>query len=168
VTLREIEETDLDTIVKWRNDPDTIRYLFSYLPLNMHRQAKWFESYNADRTSQLFMIEDAADHCRIGTCGFTSIDYRNQRAELSIIIGEKNYLGRGYASEATRLLIDYGFLTLNLRKIYLQVLETNAAAIKLYRRLGFEVEGTLKEHYFQDGTFVNVILMSKFRQTVQG
>jgi RimJ/RimL family protein N-acetyltransferase len=50
----------------------------------------------------------------------------------------------------------------------LQVLETNAAAIKLYRRLGFEVEGTLKEHYFQDGTFVNVILMSKFRQTVQG
>lgn len=163
IILREIEEKDLDLIVKWRNDPEILRWLFSYLPLNKVKQMKWYEKYLNDYTQQTFMIEAKEEKTPVGTVGLTNIDYKNQKAELTVIIGEKEYWGRGLGEEALNLLVKFAFNEMNLRKIKALVFSDNEKAIKLYEKGGFEEEEILREEIFKEGKFKDVVVMSLFR-----
>ena len=164
VILREIEEENLDLIVKWRNDPEILRWLFSYLPLSKVKERKWYETYLDDETQQIFIIEVNEEKTPIGTIGLTDIDYKNQRAELTIIIGEKEYWGKGLGEEALNLLVKFAFNEMNLRKIKALVFSDNDKAIKLYEKCGFVKEGVLKEEIFKDGKFKDFVVMSIFRE----
>lgn len=161
IILREIEEKDLDLIIKWRNDPKILRWFFSYLPLNKVKQRKWYEKYLNDDTQQTFIIE-LKEEIPIGTVGLTGIDYKNQRAELTIVIGEKEYGGKGLGKEALDVLVKFAFNEMNLRKIKALVFSDNERAINLYEKYGFIKEGVLKEEIFKDGEFRNIIIFSKF------
>ena len=159
IILREIEEADLNSIVKWRNDPAILRWLFSYSPLSKVKQRKWYEKYLDDVTQQIFIIEVKEEKIPIGTVGLTNIDYKNQRGELTIIIGEKNYRGRGLGDECLNLLVKFAFDEMNLRKIKTLVFSDNEKAIKLYEKCGFVEEGVLKEEIFKDGMYKDVLIM---------
>ena len=117
VILREIEGEDLDLIVKWRNDPEILKWLFSYLPLSKVKQRKWYDRYLEDNTQQTFIIEVNEGKTPIGTIGLTDIDYKNQKGELTIIIGEKEYWRKGIGKECLNLLVKFAFDELNLRKM---------------------------------------------------
>ena len=166
IILREIEEDDLNSIVKWRNDPDILRWLFSYSPLNKTKQRKWYEKYLDDDTQQTFIIEVKEEKTPIGTVGLTNIDYKNQRGELTIIIGEKNYRGKGLGDECLNLLVKFAFNEMNLRKIKTLVFSDNEKAIKLYKKCGFVEEGVLKEEIFKDGMCKDVLIMSIWRKII--
>ncbi|WP_291634364.1 GNAT family protein, partial [Clostridium sp.] len=71
--------------------------------------------------------------------------------------------GRGYAKEALRLTIDFGFEELNLHRIELTVLEYNEPAIKLYERLGFKREGVYREFIHRDGKRYDMYLYGMLR-----
>ena len=161
IILREIEEKDLDLIVKWRNDPEILRWLFSYLPLNKVKQRKWYEKYLNDDTQQTFIIELKEEETPMGTVGLTDIDYKDQRADLTIIIGEKEYWGKGLGEEALDLLVKFAFNEMNLRKIKALVFSDNERAINLYEKCGFGKEGVLKEEIFKVGEFRDIIIFSK-------
>jgi UDP-4-amino-4,6-dideoxy-N-acetyl-beta-L-altrosamine N-acetyltransferase len=160
IILREIEEEDLDLIVKWRNDPEILKWLFSYLHLSKVKQRKWYEKYLDDATQQTFIIEVKEEKTLIGTIGLTDIDYKNQKGELTIIIGEKEYWGKGLGEESLKLLVKFAFNEMNLRKIKALVFSDNEVAIKLYEKCGFVKEGVLQEEIFKNGAFKDVILMS--------
>ena len=160
IILRGIDEEDLDLIVKWRNDPGILRWLFSYLPLSKTKQREWYEKYLGDETQQIFIIEAKNEKTPIGTIGLTNIDHKNQKGELTILIGEKEYLGKGLGEEVLNLLIKFAFNEMNLRKIKAFTFSDNEAAIKLYEKCGFVKEGVLQEEIFKNGTFKDVILMS--------
>ena len=164
IILREIEEGDLNSIVKWRNDPAILRWLFSYSPLSKVKQRKWYEKYLDDVTQQIFIIEVKEEKIPIGTVGLTNIDYKNQRGELTIIIGEKNYRGRGLGDECLNLLVKFAFDEMNLRKIKTLVFSDNEKAIKLYEKCGFVEEGVLKEEIFKDGMYKDVLIMGIWRE----
>ena len=164
IILREIEEEDLDLIVKWRNDPEILRWLFSYLPLNKVKQLKWYEKYLNDDTQQTFIIELKEEETPIGTVGLTNIDYKNQRADLTIIIGEKGYWGKGLGEESLNLLVRFAFNEMNLRKIKALVFSDNDKAIKLYEECGFKEEGIFREEILKKGKFRDVVVMSIFRE----
>ena len=83
--------------------------------------------------------------------------------EIYIFIGEVDKQSRGYGTSTVRQLIEYAFRTLNLRKIYLRVLSDNLNAIKLYKKLGFIVEGELKSHVYKNGEYKNLLLMGLTR-----
>lgn len=157
VQLREIEEEDLETIVMWRNDPEILKWLFSYLPLSMSKQRMWYKTYVEDDAQQIFVIE--VEKTAVGTVGLDHIDYRNQRAELGILI-DKNWQKKGIGRETLNLLIEFAWNEMNLRKIKALVLAENAAAVKLYKSCGFVEEGVLKEEVYKNGEFKNVIVMA--------
>ena len=100
---------------------------------------------------------------RSGRISIYNIDYKNQKSEYGIFINNE-YQGKGIASRASKLLISYVFSNLNLRKIYVHVFSNNLPAIKLYKKLGFEEEGVLKEETFKNGEYKNVIRMAIFRR----
>lgn len=162
--LREIETYDLESIVRWRNDRDVYENLFSYLPLCLEKQKRWYENYLSDMRTQLFLIELNNEKKTIGTIGFTDIDYKNQNADVTIIIGEKDYRGKGYARQAVDMLLKYGFYELNLKKVYFKVLAYNTKAVKLYEKMGAKQEGILRKHHFSLGNFQDVIILSLFRE----
>lgn len=164
VVLREIEEEDLDLIIKWRNDPEILKWLFSYSPLSRVKQRKWYEGYLEEDTQQIFIIELKEEKTPIGTIGLTDIDYKNQKGELTIIIGEKGYWGKGLGEESLKLLVKFAFNEMNFRKIKALVFSDNDKAIKMYEKCGFKEEGNFKEEIFKEGNFKDVVVMSKFRE----
>lgn len=79
-------------------------------------------------------------------------------AEFQIIISPE-YQGKGLATRAAKLAMDYGFTVLNLYKLYLIVDKENEKAIHIYRKLGFTVEGELMHEFFINGQYRNASLM---------
>ncbi len=84
--------------------------------------------------------------------------------EYGIMMGEKSEWGKGYASEASKLVINYCFNKLDIRKITLGVVEENLPAVNLYYRLGFILEGTYKHHVKYDGRYLNTLRMALFNK----
>ena len=87
----------------------------------------------------------------------------DHNAELGIVIGNKDQWGKGHATEAMELIIDYGFKELNLHMIYLMVVSFNSRAETIYRRLGFVEEGTLRQRIYRDGAYHDLISLSLLR-----
>ena len=88
-----------------------------------------------------------------------------------MVIGDPVDWGHGLGGDACRLLIGYGFGTLNLHRIWLTVYEDNAAGRRIYERLGFRLEGTLRHHGFREGRWWDVhvmgLLADEWRQLAQ-
>ena len=105
-------------------------------------------------------IHERATDRLIGTCAFSQLDGENGSALYHITIGEKDAWGRGYGTEATRLMLDHAFGTLGLHRIALSVFEFNERAIRAYRRCGFVVEGRPRESIWRDGRWWDELAMS--------
>ena len=90
------------------------------------------------------------------------INHIHRRAEFQIIISPE-YQGKGLATRAAKLAMDYGFTVLNLYKLYLIVDKENAKAIHIYRKLGFIQEGELIHEFFVNGEYRNTIRMCIFQ-----
>jgi RimJ/RimL family protein N-acetyltransferase len=79
-----------------------------------------------------FAIIENKSNALIGNCGFHNIDTLNRRAEIGIFIGDKEYLGKGYGTDALELLIDYGFNIRNLNSVMLSVREFTLERLSKY------------------------------------
>ncbi len=84
-------------------------------------------------------------------------------SDLGLLIGNKNYWGKGIGYEACKLAINYGFEEMQLRKIYLAVYENNPAAKKIYEKLGFKLEGTLRKQIQLNNEYYDKYLMGLFK-----
>jgi diamine N-acetyltransferase len=161
VQLREIEEEDLKVIVKWRNDPEILKWLFSYLPLCMSKQRIWYKTYVEDDSQQIFVIE--VEKKPVGTVGLSHIDHKNQKAELGILI-DTEWQNKGIGKEALSLLIEFAWNEMNLRKIKALVFKENEIAINLYKSCGFVEEGVLRKEVYKNGEFKDVIIMALIKE----
>ena len=151
-------------IVRWRNDPRQADFLFSSNIITLESHRRWFEKYKESDDRKEFVIYIIDTNIPIGTIGLSSIDKANLKAEYGIIIGENDYIGKGYAKEASRLILKYAFDELQLNKVYLKVFEDNNRAIGVYKKLGFSMEGMLRQDIFKQGAFHNVIEMSFLKE----
>ncbi len=151
---------DTDDVVRWRNDPAVIGYLFSDDAPTHASHAQWLEKTIARDDRQDFIIVECDTQRSIGTISLSDIDRRNSRAEYGILIGEPDARGKGSAYAASQLILDYAFKELNLHRVYLHVFIENFYAIRLYERLGFQIEGTLRQHVCKRGVFRDVYAMA--------
>ncbi len=104
--------------------------------------------------------------CReIGSVYLRDIDREKKKAEYGIFIGEEDALGRGYGVRAAKLMLEYGFNTLHLEKIFLRVLEDNAGARKSYTKAGFQVIENKRESVELEQGVRNVLFMEVRRST---
>jgi RimJ/RimL family protein N-acetyltransferase len=99
----------------------------------------------------------------IGNCSFMNINWTIRSAEVGLFIGEKSCWNKGYGTEVMSLLLDLGFDTFNLNRIYLRVDEANKGGIHAYEKAGFVHEGRFREGTFQNGKYGDVLLMSVLR-----
>lgn len=167
IRLRAPERSDLPRFVEWLNDPEVRQGLAHFRPFSMVEEERWFENMlerPGEEHPMVIEIRDSNEWRPIGNCSFMNIDWRNRLAEVGIFIGDKNHWNQGYGSEAMDMLLQHGFETLNLNRIYLRVFETNRRAIRSYEKTGFVHEGKLRQAEYQDGIYIDVLLMSVLRE----
>ena len=165
VTLRPVEESDLELLARWRNDTYNRRFFFSPFLISQGGQNRWHEALQADRTRMLLMIDDPLGK-PIGMIGMDNIDWRNQVCEGGQILLDPEERGLGYAEEATQLLIRYTFEELNLHRVYCYCYDFNPV-IEWMKLFGFEQEGVLRRAAFTQGEFHDVVVMGLLREEWQ-
>jgi len=170
VRLRAAEKEDITTFLRWVNDPEVTENLLLVSPMSRFEEEQWYESMMKQPSSEhVFVIEvkghsPKEDYYPIGTCQFHNIDWRNRSTEIGIMIGEKSFWDQGYGSETMLLLLDHGFGTLNLHRIWLQVYAKNKRGIHAYEKAGFQYEGKYRQAHYQHGNFHDVHLMSVLKE----
>jgi len=159
--LRALEPGDLPRLYEYRNDPDTTRDLVGFsVHYSRAALAAWLESHARRTDEALWAIAARDDDRCLGHVGLYQIDHRIRKASFGILIGDPAARGKGLGTAITRAVVDYGFAELNLHRIELDVLATNARAIHLYERLGFQREGVLRHAQFRGGAYVDLVLMA--------
>lgn len=159
--LREMTSKDLKQVLQWRNHPDVRKNMYTYHEITETEHAHWFERTTNDPAIKHFIFE--ADDKPLGFVSFSQIDKQNKRAHWAFYSGSLNVKGLGSRMESLALL--YAFESLNLNKLCCEVLSFNEPVVKFHQRFGFEVEGTLKEHYFRDGEAFDVVLLALFKSS---
>jgi RimJ/RimL family protein N-acetyltransferase len=151
--LRPLQARDADgPWPSWLNDQSVTRYMTNGTwPVTREDQIEYVKSVSGSRSTMVLAICLAEDGRHVGNVSLASIDFINRRAELGILIGDSRCHGRGIGSEAIRLLSGHGFDRLNLHKIWARTDEANVAALKAFKKAGFEVEGLLKEENLHHG-----------------
>lgn len=160
VVLAPLTKADGPVLFKWINDRELVLFNAGYQPVHEPSHREWLAGLARRRDLVAFAIRVKRTGRLIGVCQLTAINPVRRSADLQIRIGEASARGRGYGSEAVRLLVDFGFRDLNLHRIALQVFATNSRAIRTYERAGFRHEGTLRDAAFVDGEFVAVKVMA--------
>jgi [ribosomal protein S5]-alanine N-acetyltransferase len=166
VYLRRLEQDDLvGDYFQWLNDFEVTKFLETGHFPNSHESMESYFAQHSSAGNEVFLAVCLCDNDRhIGNVKLGSINWIHRRAEFGIVIGAKDCWNKGYGTEATVLLIDYAFRRLNLHKVMLGVVETNHAAIKIYEKIGFKVEGRLREQLYVDGRYRDNILMGALPQ----
>ena len=126
---------------RWMNDIATGRNLGNLPPQTLEQEIRWYEEAAASATGRTFTVYERATWRPIGNVGLMGIDFQHGRAEFGILIGEQSCRGKGYGTEATRLVLDYAFTALGLHNVQLRVFSFNHAAIRAYQKAGFREFG---------------------------
>jgi RimJ/RimL family protein N-acetyltransferase len=161
VYLRALEPDDYKISVNWRNDEQIWQMVGGpkYF-VSSEYEKKWVEQAIFDNSNIRLAICVKSSEKYIGNVYLTHLDWINRSAEAHIFIGDKDEWGKGYASEALFLMLQFGFLERGLERIYAYILETNIQSQKLFQKCGFQEEGMLRHSVYKDGKFQNQKVLS--------
>lgn len=161
VRLRAREPEDAPFLYKWFNDPEVTEHLVIRYPLSMKSERDFIESVaKPDYSHAGFAIETIADGRLIGGVDLLKTSPENRSASLGIAIGDKTCWHGGYGTDTMRTVCRFGFEMMNLHRIQLEVYAPNERARRVYEKVGFAVEGRLREALFKYGRYHDVFVMS--------
>ncbi|KVO95843.1 GCN5 family acetyltransferase [Burkholderia ubonensis] len=161
LALRPLERQDLRFVHELNNDAKIMRYWFEEPYETFAELSQLYDRHVHDQRERRFVAVDPQGEL-VGLVELIELDYIHRRGEFQIIIAPPCQ-GRGHAGHATRLAVEYAFKVLNLRKLYLIVDTSNAAAIHVYEKCGFRREAELIEEFFGNGAYHNAYRMCQFQ-----
>lgn len=164
IYLRLMDEEDADLIIRWRNSEFVRRNFIYQKPFTRQGHAAWIREMIDTGKAVQFIICVKDTGKPVGSVYLRDIDENHHKAEYGIFIGEKDALGKGFGTQAARLMIGYGFEELNLHKLMLRVLAENLPARKSYEKAGFVEEAYLKDEVFLENHYKDVIYMAVIRE----
>jgi RimJ/RimL family protein N-acetyltransferase len=145
--------------VSWLNDPEVCRYNSHGEQEYTREMAKRFiASLEGDTTKEVWAVYLKETGLHVGNISLQRIDLQNKNAEIAYLFGAKQYWGKGYAKEASRVLLERAFGDLKLHRVYFGTNIHNLAMQKLGEGLGFKKEGVLKDAQFKNGSFNDVVM----------
>ncbi len=168
IWVKPSELTDVPSIVALRNDPSTLLRLHDANQYNAAQTESWLRNLPvSSKRYSVFLWENApamppelSDF--IGLARIDRIDALNRNCAVGLDLTAQ-VRSQGYSKKVYAWLLDYLFHQLNMHMVYLEVLQSNERAIHVYRRLGFQEDGRLRERIFRNGTYEDSILMSLLR-----
>ena len=147
--------------VVWLNDPEVNKYMSSGGDYTIQKLSEYLD--DVEKNPKYFwaiILKESNRH--IGNIKIDPINYKEQHGVYGIMIGDKNYWGKGIAREASLRVIDFCFNKLNLKRISLLFSRSNKSALKLYEKIGFSQEVNFNEDNNFEKEFYDNIRMNIF------
>ncbi|MDQ0493016.1 GNAT family N-acetyltransferase [Paenibacillus brasilensis] len=158
IKLAAVREEDAEVMFKWGEDAEYLRNVDTDLALPY--TLKQMEAEGAPSSNEVyFRLRTLADDVLIGFVAIHGIEWNNRTGQLAVGIGNTEYRGKGYGTEAVRLILRYAFYELNLNRVGLDVIEYNDQAIRTYEKAGFQIEGRVRSAVLRDGNSYDRIMM---------
>jgi RimJ/RimL family protein N-acetyltransferase len=153
---------------KWIRDSEFVRLLDTDPArlLSVDKYKEWFEKDLVEQQKNdelFFLIRTLEGDLTIGLIGLDGIQWVHGDAWVGIGLGERKYWGKGYGTDAMRILLRYAFEELNLHRLSLSVFEYNSRAIRSYEKVGFVIEGRARQFLNRDGRRYDMIFMGILR-----
>lgn len=162
-------QNDAEALARWERDSDYMRLLAvePIYPLGTKKKRTEMEERAAGRGIG-FAVRTLTDDKLIGFVSLFALNYASSNCIVGIGMGESEYRGKGYGTDAMRLVVNYAFRELNLHRVGLMVLASNARAIRSYEKVGFRHEGTMRQADHRMGIRADIHFMSILRKEWQG
>ena len=164
ICLTEVRGEDSETMYRWINDAETVRFNAPYLPVSWANHSAWFDGLGKNPSRVVLAIRGIEGQAIIGIIQLLDIHPVHRTAELTTRIGDDRHRGKGHGTEALKLAISFAWRDLNLQRIWLRVFATNTRAIRVYKKAGFTTEGTLRRAAWIDGQWVDELVMAVLRE----
>ncbi len=165
VSLGILLRDDLKKSWEWFNERSTVRNLFNSAHFTLPEEEKEFYEElkkNKDKMPTFAVIENEGEKL-IGIAGFNWINWGARWGEILYYLSPEER-GKGYGTETVRLLCEYAFAHLNLRKVWAKVHADNKASIRVLEKNGFTLAGRLREHVWSDGRYLDELIYERFRE----
>ena len=165
LTLRAIEESDLELLHKWANDAEIQDMIGNlHFPSSMDYHKMWFQKLKNDQLNQRFAIE-SPDIGLIGISSIINIDWRNNHAWHGVMLGDANVRGKGYGVDTVMATMRYAFDELHFERLDGSIIEYNTVSYSFYcNKLGWEEEGRRRNYYFRKGRYWDQIVVGITRK----
>jgi len=164
INLRAIEKADLSIIQTWRNDERLRRYFREYRDFSMTQLENWYNNMIVDDRFEFFIIENK-ENKPVGITGITYIDWVNRHADVHFYIGEGfQWIDDVYSHEAFNMILDYGFYTLNLNKLWAEIYELDKLKLEFFQSRGFKIDANLRDHYYYRGKYYTSHILSYLKK----
>jgi diamine N-acetyltransferase len=148
VLLRAIEPEDIDLLYQWENNMELWVISETLKPFSRNQLKQYIKGINLDiyQSKELRLMIETTDEnpVLIGMIDLFDFDPYHSRAGVGIMLN-KQFEGKGYASEALQLFIDYCFNTLAIHQLYCSIMLNNAQSIRLFESKGFVKTGLRKQ-----------------------
>ncbi|TXT58572.1 MAG: Spermidine N(1)-acetyltransferase [Promethearchaeota archaeon] len=158
-------KNNIDQYANWVNDEEVRRLSRNMVPVIKEDIKKWIEPSDVHPKETIyFEIYHKKEKRPIGNVGFNNINWVQRKGEIGLTIGDKNLWGKGLATEAVNLILEYGFGELNLRKIKAGIFEPNIGSVKAAEKAGFKREAVLKNEIYIDGRHYSAFRYAIFKE----
>jgi RimJ/RimL family protein N-acetyltransferase len=168
VRLSGIDPDELSQgFARWSRDSEFKR-LLDFDPARLHSTKatkEWIEKHlESEKNAFWFSIRALKDDRLLGDIELAVTNWSNADAFVGLGIGERDFWGQGYGTDAMRVILRYGFLELNLRRVTLNVFEYNERAIRSYEKAGFCCEGRQRQAMQREGRRWDILYMGILRE----
>lgn len=166
IRLRALEPQDVATLYQWENDTAIWVASNTQVPISKFVLEQYIAASHLDlhTNKQLRLMITTKEGLDVGAIDLFDFDSQHQRAGIGILVAEKMDRGKGYATEALNLLIQYCFTQLHLHQLYCNITIDNEASIQLFKKHNFAITGIKKDWIRVGDSFVDELLLQLVRK----
>jgi len=161
VNLCPFTKGDIPLVTRWINDQEVREFVLGIFPQTEKQEEDWFNKLGSDDKNVVLGIK-TKEGVLIGIIGIHKIDWINRVATTGALIGEKEFWGKGFGTDAKMILLHYAFNTLNLRKILSNVIAFNKRSLQYSLHCGYQIEGRRRKQNFKRGQYWDLIELGVF------
>lgn len=165
IALRALEPDDINLLYNWENDSDNWHYSNTLSPFSKYTLKKYIENAHLDiiEAKQIRFVIETSNKQAIGFIDLFEYDPFHNRAAVGILIGDKSFRKKGYASAALTEIKIYAFNILHLNQLYCNVGIYNTDSLKLFKNNGFVISGTKKKWIFNGVDWEDELILQCFK-----
>jgi len=167
IKLRPFELSDIEIIIEKFNNYEMRRFVDTPIPYSKGLEEEWIKgTWESQKNGNgyYYLIQNKSNSDIIGSTGLDQISHTNRTGHFGITIFEAENWNKGYGTDAIKLMLSFGFELINLHSIYLRVYDYNERAIKVYKNIGFRVVGKLREAYYIEGKYHDILIMDLLKK----
>lgn len=161
VGLRRMTPADGPQVLAWRNSEAVAAFMYTDHRIGADEHARWLAAALAAGDRRYWIVE--LDGAPVGVANLAGIDRANRRTAWAFYLGEPSARGRGVGAVVEAAVLEYAFNSLDLHKIWCEVLVENAAVLRLHERFGFRREALFRDHVLKGGRMQDVVGLGLLR-----